>query len=62
GKEAEVRAFYRQSSSARGRWSGYSGGVSRRAGSASRAGRDAAARARLTSAKGISSKGPGLSA
>ncbi|TEX50263.1 MAG: hypothetical protein B7C55_11615 [Actinomycetales bacterium mxb001] len=61
-KEAEVRAFYRQSSSARGRWSGYSGGVSRRGGSASRAGRDAAARARLTSAKGISGKGPGLSA
>ncbi|MFM7599399.1 MAG: DUF2786 domain-containing protein, partial [Actinomycetota bacterium] len=62
GKEAEVRAFYRQSSSARGRWSGYSGGVGRRGGSASRAGRDAAARARLTRAKGISGKGPGLSA
>ncbi len=62
GKEAEVRAFYRQSSSARGRWSGYSGGVSRRGGQASQAGRDAAARARLTSAKGIGSKGPGLSA
>lgn len=62
GKESEVRAFYRKASSARGRWSGYSGGVSRRAGNASRAGREAADSARTTSAKGISSKGPGLSA
>jgi hypothetical protein len=61
-KESEVRSFYRKSSTARGRWSGYSGAVSRRAGSASRAGRDAADRARTTSAKGIATKGPGLSA
>ena len=62
GKESEVRSFYRESSTARGRWSGYSGSVSRRGGSASRAGREAADRARTTSAKGISAKGPGLSA
>ena len=62
GKESEVRSFYRKSSTARGRWSGYSGSVSRRGGSASRAGREAADRARTTSAKGISAKGPGLSA
>jgi hypothetical protein len=61
-KESEVRSYYRQASTARGRWSGYSGSVSRRGGSASRAGREAADRARTTSAKGISAKGPGLSA
>lgn len=61
-KESEIRAFYRHSSSARGRWSGYSGGVSRNAGGASQAGRDAAARARLTTARGVSGKGPGLTA
>ena len=61
-KESEVRSFYRQASTARGRWSGYSGGVSRRGGTASRAGREAADRARTTSAKGIGAKGPGLSA
>ncbi len=61
-KETEVRSFYRKASTARGRWSGYSGGVSRRAGSASRAGREAADRARTTSAKGIGAKGPGLTA
>ena len=57
-----MRSFYRQASTARGRWSGYSGGVSRRGGHASRAGREAADRARTTSAKGIAAKGPGLSA
>ena len=62
GKEAEVRSFYRASSTARGRWTGYGGSVSRRGGRASRAGREAADRARTTSAKGIASKGPGLSA
>jgi len=61
-KEAEVRSFYRGESTARGRWSGYSGGVSRRAGQASRAGSEAAARARLSSSRPISGKGPGLSA
>ncbi len=62
GKEAEVRSFYRTSSTARGRWTGYGGSVSRRGGRASRAGREAADRARTTSAKGIGAKGPGLSA
>lgn len=60
GKEAEVRSFYRGKSTARGRWSGYSGGVSHRAGRASRAGSDAAARARLSSARPVGGKGPGL--
>lgn len=61
-KDAEVRAFYRQASSARGSWSGYSGAVSRQAGSASVAGREAAARARLVTPKGLPAKGPGLPA
>jgi hypothetical protein len=61
-KESEVRKFYREASSARGRWTGYSGSVSRRGGSASRAGREAADLARTTSSKGIGTKGPGLSA
>jgi hypothetical protein len=61
-KEAEVKSFYRGQSSARGRWGGYSGGVSRRAGQASRAGAEAATRARLSSARAVGGKGPGLSA
>lgn len=61
-KEAEIRAFYRQSSTARGSWSGYTGAVSRNGGRASHAGRDAASRARLSTAKGLPAKGPGLSA
>lgn len=61
-KEAEVRSYYRESSSARGRWSGYAGSVSRQGGRASHAGREAAVRARLTGSRGISSKGPGLTA
>lgn len=59
-KEAEVRSFYRSSSTARGSWSGYSGSVTRHGGEASKAGRRAAANARLSSAKGIATKGPGL--
>jgi hypothetical protein len=59
-KDAEVRSFYRSSSTARGSWGGYSGNVTRHGGAASQAGRDAAANARLTSAKGIGAKGPGL--
>jgi hypothetical protein len=59
-KEAEVRSFYRTSSKARGSWGGYSGNVSRNGGAASHAGRRAAANARLSSAKGIGAKGPGL--
>jgi hypothetical protein len=61
-KDAEVRSFYRQASSARGSWTGYSGGVTRQAGSATAAGRDAAARARLSTPRGLPAKGPGLSA
>ena len=61
-KEVEVRDFYRESSRARGAWSGYSGQVTRHGGAATRAGREAASRARLSSAKGIGAKGPGLSA
>lgn len=61
-KEVEVRDFYRSSSSARGRWKGYSGSVSRQGGAASLAGREAAARARLGSSREVTSKGPGLSA
>jgi len=59
-KESEVRSFYRSSSSARGSWSGYSGSVSRHGGAASNAGRKAAANARLSSPRGIGTKGPGL--
>lgn len=59
-KEAEVRSFYQSSSTARGSWSGYSGSVTRHGGAASSAGRQAAANARLSSAKGIGQKGPGL--
>ena len=59
-KEAEVRSFYRSASSARGSWGGYSGSVTRHGGAASNAGRQAAANARLSSARGIGQKGPGL--
>ena len=59
-KDAEVRSFYRSSSSARGAWGGYSGNVSRNGGAASQAGRKAAANARLSSAKAVGAKGPGL--
>ena len=59
-KDAEVRSFDRSSSSARGSWGGYSGNVTRHGGAASQAGRQAAANARLSSAKGIGQKGPGL--
>lgn len=61
-KEAEVRSFYRSASTARGSWSGYSGGVTRQAGSATAAGTQAAARARLTTPRGLPGTGPGLSA
>lgn len=61
-KDAEVRSFYRQSSTARGAWSGYTGSVSRNGGRASHAGREAASHARLSSARGLPGKGPGLSA
>ena len=59
-KDAEVRSFYRSSSTARGSWGGYSGSVSRYGGVASKAGRQAAAQARLSTPRGIGAKGPGL--
>jgi hypothetical protein len=46
--ETEVRAFHRQTSAARGSWSGYRGAVSGRSGSAAGAGREAASSARLS--------------
>jgi len=45
--EAEVKAFHRQTSDARGRWGGYRGAASGNSGSAAGAGREAASRARL---------------
>jgi len=48
--EAEVRAFHRRRSQARGRWGGYRGNASGRSGSAAGAGRTAASSARLTPA------------
>lgn len=59
-RDVEVRSFYRSESSARGSWSGYSGQVSKRAGSATRAGRDAAARARLGANKELPGRGPAI--
>ena len=55
-KGAEVSAFHRQTSSARGSWGGYSGGVRSASGSAAAAGRYAASRARLGESKGIGGK------
>lgn len=52
-KAAEVRTFYRRQSQARGSWGGYSGAVSRRGGAASSAGAQAAATARLGTARGV---------
>lgn len=46
-KAAEVREFHRASSTARGTWGGYSGGVRGDRGSSSGAGRAAASRARI---------------
>lgn len=60
-KTTEVHSFYKQSSTARGSWGGYSGSVSRFGGAASTAGREAATRARLATGKGIGAKGPSLS-
>lgn len=47
--EAEVRAFHRDNSDARGRWGGYRGAATGRSGSAAGAGRTAASHARLRS-------------
>lgn len=61
-KTAEVRAFHRSSSQARGTWGGYSGGVRRATGSAASAGRAAASRARLGRQQELPQKGPGVGA
>lgn len=55
-KAREVASFHRQTSDARGRWGGYSGGVRSPSGSAAVAGRSAASRARLGESTGIGGK------
>lgn len=52
-KAAEVKAFHREASDARGSWGGYSGGVRDSRGSAAQAGRWAASRARLQDSPGL---------
>jgi hypothetical protein len=59
-KAAEVRTFHQQTSSARGSWGGYSGGVRSATGSAAAAGHSAASRARLGRQRGLPAKGPGI--
>jgi hypothetical protein len=61
-KHDEVNAFYRQASAARGSWTGYRGAAAGDNGSATHAGRAAAARARLSSPKGLGAGGPALPA
>ncbi len=62
-KSAEIDAYHRRTSAARGRWGGYSGAVRDRRGVAAQAGREAASRARLARATQInqprSVQGPG---
>lgn len=57
-KDAQVRSFYRATTSARGRWGGYAGAVSRRGGASTTAGRSAGASARLTSSPAIGAPRP----
>ncbi len=52
-KSAQVDDFHRRTSSARGSWGGYAGGVRSASGSAAQAGRQAASRARLTVQHGL---------
>lgn len=59
-KAHEVRSFHASASSARGSWTGYSGGVRAASGSAADAGRSAASRARLTRQAELPAKGPGI--
>ena len=61
-KDNEVRDFYRSSSSARGAWGGYSGGMSRRAGAASAAGKSAGNRARIGASEQITGRGGAIEA
>jgi hypothetical protein len=59
-KHEEVQDFYREQSAARGSWGGYRGAAAGDNGSATGAGRAAAARARLGPAKGVGSGAPAL--
>jgi hypothetical protein len=59
-KHDEVQAFYREASAARGSWTGYRGAAAGDNGSATHAGRAAAARARLSAPKGLGTGGPTL--
>ncbi len=59
-KTAEVHAFYRQATSARGSWKGYRGVAGGDSGAARGAGRAAASRARIGSQRGIGGSGPEL--
>ena len=59
-KTAEVQAFYRQATSARGSWKGYRGVAGGDSGAARGAGRAAASRARIGSQRGIGGAGPQL--
>ena len=52
-KAVQVGDFHARTSSARGSWGGYSGGVRAASGSAAQAGRQAASRARLTVQHGL---------
>lgn len=54
-KAAEVAAFHRTNSAARGRWAGYSGAVRDDRGSAAKAGRTAASRVPLRAQPGLGS-------
>jgi hypothetical protein len=59
-KTAEVQAFYRQATSARGSWKGYRGVAGGDSGAARGAGRSAASRARIGSQRGIGGSGSEL--
>lgn len=59
-KAEEIDAFYRQESTARGRWSGYRGAAHGDNGAATTAGRKAAAQARLGAQRGIGDGGAAI--
>jgi hypothetical protein len=59
-KAAEVQAFYRQTTSARGSWKGYRGVAGGDSGAARGAGRAAASQARIGPQRGIGGSGPEL--
>jgi hypothetical protein len=59
-KTEEVQAFYRGESKARGSWTGYRGAADGDNGTATSAGRRAAAQARLTSQRAVGGSGPAI--